>query len=331
MSNVLSGGVLVYSEYDEGAVHPVAFELLGKSREIADKLKVEVWSVLVGYRIGDDIAHELIYYGADRVFVYDHPKLECFDPILYKDVLVDLVKKVNPSVFLFGATPLGRSLAPRVAAAIGAGLTADCIDIQVDEYGNIIQVRPAFTGNILAYIKTSSYPVMSTIRYRVMKPSSRDTSRIGEITRLTLSLEKNSGFKILGRISRKSVDLAKADIIVAGGRGFKRKEDLKMLEDLASLIGGVVGVSRPLVDEGWMPRERQIGFSGNTVKPKLYIAFGISGSPQHIAGMRGSEVIVAVNIDPSAPIFRIADYGIVGDLYEVIPKLIEELSRIKRV
>ncbi|MEM2740522.1 MAG: electron transfer flavoprotein subunit alpha/FixB family protein [Candidatus Bathyarchaeia archaeon] len=331
MNGGLSDGVLVYSEYDEGVIHPVVFELLGKSREIADRLKVEVWSVIIGYRINDDTARELIYYGADRVFVYDHPKLEHFDPILYKDVLVDLVKQVDPSVFLFGATPLGRSLAPRVAAAIGTGLTADCVDIQVDERGDIVQIRPAFTGNILAYIRTSSRPVMSTVRYRVMKMSSRDTSRIGWIIRLTPMIGGDSGFKLLGRISRRSVDLTKADIVVAGGRGFKRRDDLRMLEDLASLIGGVVGVSRPLVDEGWMPRERQIGFSGNTVKPKLYIAFGISGSPQHIAGMRGSEVVVAVNIDPSAPIFRIADYGIVGDLYEVIPKLIEELNRIKRV
>lgn len=327
---MFSNGVLVYSEYDEGAIHPVAFELLGKSREIADRLSVEVWGVIIGYRIGDDKARELIYYGADRVFVYDHPRLEYFDPVIYRDVLVDLVKRVNPSVFLFGATPLGRSLAPRVAAAIGAGLTADCIDIQVDENGDIIQVRPAFTGNILAYIKTSSRPVMSTVRYRVMKMPDRDTSRVGEIIRLVPNLERDSGIRVLGRISRRSVDLSRADIVVAGGRGFKRREDLKMLEDLASILGGVVGVSRPLVDEGWMPRERQVGFSGNTVKPRLYMAFGISGSPQHIAGMRGSEVVVAVNIDPSAPIFRIADYGVIGDLYEVIPKLIEELSRIKR-
>lgn len=331
MSSGLSDGVLVYSEYDEGVIHPVTFELLGKSREIADRLKVEVWSVIIGYRVEDDTARELIYYGADRVFVYDHPKLVCFDPILYKGVLVDLVKQVNPSVFLFGATPLGRSLAPRVAAAIGTGLTADCVDIQVDECGDIVQIRPAFTGNILAYIRTSSRPVMSTVRYRVMRMPSRDTGRMGEIIRLIPMVEGDSNLKVLGRISRRSIDLTKADIVVAGGRGFKRRSDLKMLEDLASLIGGVVGVSRPLVDEGWMPREHQVGFSGNTVKPRLYMAFGISGAPQHIAGMRGSEIIVAVNIDPSAPIFRIADYGIVGDLYEVIPKLIEELSRIKRV
>jgi len=331
MNSSLSDGVIVYSEYTEGVIHPVTFELLGKSREIADRLKVEVWGVIIGYRIKDDEVRELIYYGADRVFVYDHPKLECFDPVIYKDILVDLAKQVNPSALFFGATPLGRSLAPRVAVALDTGLTADCIDIQVDEYGNIVQVRPAFTGNIIAYIRTSSRPVMSTVRYRVMRMPNRDTSRVGEIIRMTPRIDRNSGLRVLGRVSRRSVDLAKADVIVAGGRGFKKKEDLKMLEDLASLIGGVVGASRPLVDEGWMPRERQIGFSGNTVKPRLYMAFGISGSPQHIAGMRGSEIIVAVNIDPSAPIFRIADYGIVGDLYEVIPKLIEELSKVKRV
>ncbi len=331
MNSSLSDGVMVYSEYAEGVIHPVTFELLGKSREIADRLKVEVWGVIIGYRVKDDEVRELIYYGADRVFVYDHPKLEYFDPMIYKDILVDLAKQVNPSALFFGATPLGRSLAPRVAVALDTGLTADCIDIQVDEYGNIVQVRPAFTGNIIAYIRTSSRPVMSTVRYRVMRMPNRDTSRVGKIIRMTPRIDRDSGLRVLGRVSRRSVDLAKADVIVAGGRGFKKKEDLKMLEDLASLIGGVVGVSRPLVDEGWMPRERQIGFSGNTVKPRLYMAFGISGSPQHIAGMRGSEIIVAVNIDPSAPIFRIADYGVVGDLYEVIPKLIEELSKVKRV
>lgn len=330
MNSPIRDGVLVYAEQEEGVVHPVSFELLGKGRELADKLNTELWSVLLGYRIREK-AETLIHYGADRVFLYDDPTLETFDVIRYKQVLVELVKEVDPKLFLIGATPLGRSLAPRVAAALNTGLTADCIDIQIDENGEIVQVRPAFTGNIIAHIKTRSKPVMATVRYRVMKPLPRDNSRRGEIIEKQTPRLPDTGLRVLAKIARRSINLAEAEVIVSGGRGLRRREDLNMLKELASLLGGVVGVSRPLVDEGWVPKEYQVGFSGNTVKPKLYIACGISGSPQHIAGMRDSEVIVAINIDKSAPIFRIADYGIVGDLYEVIPKLIETLKRSKRV
>lgn len=326
--NRLMGGVLVYAEQEDGVVHPVSFELLGKGREIADKLGVELWSVLLGYRVRRQ-AEELVYHGADRVFLYDHPSLEVFDVVKYKHVLVELARETEPLVFLVGATPLGRSLAPRVAAALNTGLTADCIDLQVDENGELIQIRPAFTGNILAHIKTRSRPVMATVRYRVMKAPKRDPSRKGVIVERRLCEIPETGLKFLGKVSARRVNLAEADVIVAGGRGLKRKEDLKMLEELASLLGGVLGVSRPLVDEGWISKDYQVGFSGNTVKPRLYIACGISGSPQHLAGMRGSDVIVAINIDPSAPIFRVADYGVVGDLYEVVPRLIEELRRVK--
>ncbi|MEM3547328.1 MAG: electron transfer flavoprotein subunit alpha/FixB family protein [Candidatus Bathyarchaeia archaeon] len=319
---------MVYAEQENGVIHPVSFELLGKGRELADRLNVELWSVIVGYGIREK-AEALIHYGADRVFLYDNPTFKEFDVVKYKQVLVELVKEVNPRLFLIGATPLGRSLAPRVAAALNTGLTADCIDIQIDDNGEIVQIRPAFTGNILAHIKTKSRPVMATVRYRVMKPPPKDTSRRGEIIEKQPLQLRNSGLKVLGKVAERSVNLAEADVIVSGGRGLKKKEDLNMLKELASLMGGVLGVSRPLVDDGWVSKDHQVGFSGNTVKPKLYIACGISGSPQHIAGMRDSEVIVAINIDRTAPIFRIADYGIVGDLYDVVPKLIEALKRLK--
>ncbi|MBS7618023.1 electron transfer flavoprotein subunit alpha/FixB family protein [Candidatus Bathyarchaeota archaeon] len=309
-------------------VHPVSFELLGKGRELADRLNIELWSVLLGYRVRDK-AETLIHYGADRVFLYDDQMLEEFDVVKYKHVLVELVREVTPQLFLIGATPLGRSLAPRIAAALNTGLTADCIDIQIDDRGEIVQIRPAFTGNIIAHIKTRSRPIMATVRYRVMKPLPRDNSRRGKIVERSPPKLPDTGLKFLGEVSTRSVNLAEADIIVSGGRGLKKKEDLNMLKELASLLGGVVGVSRPLVDDGWISKDHQVGFSGNTVKPKLYIACGVSGSPQHMAGMRDSEVIVAINIDRSAPIFRIADYGIVGDLYEVVPKLIEALKRLK--
>ena len=323
-------GILIYAEVESGRIHPVAFELLGKAREIGERIGGQVWSIILGHEI-KDLASELIQYGADKVFVYDHPTLREFDVIRYKEILVDFVKKFNPEIFLIGATPLGRSLAPRVAASLRTGLTADCIDLRIDENGDLIQIRPAFTGNILAHIKTKSRPIMATVRYRVMEMPEKDPSRSGEIIEMEVPEIGETGLKMLGKVEERRVNLAEADIIVAGGRGLKSKDDLKMLEELASLLGGVVGVSRPLVDEGWISKDHQVGFSGNTVKPKLYIACGISGSPQHLAGMRDSEIIVAINVDPSAPIFRYADYGVVGDLYEVLPRLMKILKKCQGI
>ena len=323
-------GILIYAEVESGRIHPVAFELLGKAREIGEKISGQVWSIILGHEI-KDLASELIQYGADKVFVYDHPTLREFDVIRYKEILVDFVKKFNPEIFLIGATPLGRSLAPRVAASLRTGLTADCIDLRIDENGDLIQIRPAFTGNILAHIKTKSRPIMATVRYRVMEIPEKDPSRSGEIVEMEVPEIGETGLRMLEKVEERRVNLAEADIIVAGGRGLKSKDDLKMLEELASLLGGVVGVSRPLVDEGWISKDHQVGFSGNTVKPKLYIACGISGSPQHLAGMRDSEIIVAINVDPSAPIFRYADYGVVGDLYEVLPRLMKILKKCQGI
>ena len=323
-------GILIYAEVESGRIHPVAFELLGKAREIGERIGGQVWSIILGHEI-KDLASELIQYGADKVFVYDHPTLREFDVIRYKEILVNFVKKFNPEIFLIGATPLGRSLAPRVAASLRTGLTADCIDLRIDENGDLIQIRPAFTGNILAHIKTKSRPIMATVRYRVMEMPEKDPSRSGEIIEMEVPEIGETGLKMLEKVEERRVNLAEADIIVAGGRGVKSKDDLKMLEELASLLGGVVGVSRPLVDEGWISKDHQVGFSGNTVKPKLYIACGISGSPQHLAGMRESEIIVAINVDPSAPIFRYADYGVVGDLYEVLPRLMKILKKCQGI
>ena len=322
-------GILVYAETSGSDIHPISYELLGKAREIAEKLGMQVWSVILGSGISEK-ASELIYRGADKVYVYEHEALRELNVITYKNLLTELVKEIKPEVFLIGATPWGRSLAPRIAAALNTGLTADCTDLQVDEKGRLIQVRPAFTGNLLAYIETVSKPIMATVRYRVMKPAERDPSRRGEvIVRRPENLDAG-GVRFLGKVAEREVNLPDAEVIVAGGRGLKRKEDLKLLEELAELLGGVVGASRPLVDEGWISKDHQVGFSGNTVKPRLYIACGISGSPQHLAGMRNSGLIIAVNTDPSAPIFRHADYGVVADLYEFIPKLIRILREAKR-
>ncbi len=317
--------VLIYAETRGNDIHPVSYELLNKGREIADKLNVRLSSVILGYGIRDK-CKELIYYGADRVYVYDHPSLKDFDVVLYKHNIIKLIKEVKPNIVLFGATQVGRSLAPRVAAALKTGLTADCIDLQVDDNGDLIQIRPAFTGNIIAFIKTRTKPVMSTVRYRVFNRGKRDTSRSGEIIEMEPEVF-DTGIRVLGKVKDKGISLSDAEVIVSGGRGLKKPEDLKLIKQLAEVLGGVVGASRPLVDEGWISREHQVGFSGNIVKPKLYVACGISGSPQHLAGMRDSKIIVAINVDPSAPIFRYCDYGIVGDLYEVIPKLIKEVRR----
>lgn len=317
-------GLMVFAEQREGRIHPVSYELLGKGREITDRLGVELSSVLLGHQMEEE-AKELIYYGADKVFFYDHPALKDFDLLNCKHNIVRLVREVKPEIFLFGATRLGRSLGPRVAVALDTGLTADCTGLDLDEDGNLVQIRPAFTGNILAHIKTWTRPQMSTVRYKVMQKKARDPNRRGEIIKKDAKLVPS-----LLTIKRKEklggVNISEADVIVSGGRGLKKAEDFSILATLAELLGGVVGSSRPLVDDGWIGKEHQVGFSGNTVKPKLYVACGISGSPQHLAGMRDSDVIVAINSDPSAPIFKLADYGIVGDLYEVVPRLTNEIK-----
>ncbi len=321
-------GVMIFAEQEDGKIHPVSYELLGKGKDIADKLGVKLSCVLLGFQMKNEV-NELICQGADKIFLYDHPSLKEFDVIRYKQNIVNLVKEENPEIFLLGATHLGRSLGPRIAVALKTGLTADCIDLKVDEEGNLIQIRPAFSGNILAHIKTKTRPQMSTVRYKVMEKRKRDPTRKGEIIMKDSEVVENSGTNILKKEKAGEVNITEADIIVSGGRGLKKPDDFKILHELADFLGGVVGSSRPLVDEGWIGREHQVGFSGNTVKPKLYFACGISGAPQHLAGMRDSDIIVAINTDPSAPIFKVADYGIVGDLYEVVPKLIDEIRKDK--
>ena len=321
-------GVLVFAEQENGEIHNVVYELLGKGRELADRLGKSLCTVLLGYGL-EESARELIYYGADKVFLFDHPSLREFNVIRYKQNIVKLVKEVQPEIFLIGATRIGRSLAPRIAASLKTGLTADCIDLDLDEKGNLVQIRPAFSGNIMAQIKTGTKPQMATVRYKVMKPIDKNPDRNGEIVKKNVEFIKDTGIKILGKVSVGEVNISEADTIVAAGRGLKSPEDFKLLKELANLLGGVVGSSRPLVDAGWISKEHQVGFSGNTVKPKVYIAFGISGSPQHLFGMRYSDIIIAVNKDPSAPIISVSDYYVIGDLYEIIPQLIRELKKIR--
>lgn len=318
-------GLMVFAEQREGKIHPVSYELLGKGTEIAKKLGIEVSALLLGSNMGDEVK-ELIYYGAQKVYYIDNPVLRDFDVLNYKHNICRVVNEVKPETLLVGATHLGRSLAPRVASALSTGLTADCTSLEVGDEGNLIQIRPAFSGNILAHIWTTTRPQMATVRYKVMQKLARDASRKGEIVRKDAAIV-DPVLKIASKESAGGVNIAEADVIVCGGRGLKSAADFSLIKDLADAMGGVVGCTRPIVDDGWVGKEHQVGFSGNTVKPKLYVAVGVSGSPQHLAGMRDSDVILAINADPSAPIFKVADYGIVGDLYEVLPKLTAEAKR----
>jgi electron transfer flavoprotein alpha subunit len=323
------GNILVFAEQNDGVIHPVTHELLGKGRGLADKLFVELSAVLLGHGVHEK-AVDLILHGTDKVYIYDSPFLEEFDVTQYSRNIVRLVKETKPCIFLLGATRLGRSLAPRVAAALRTGLTADCVDLDLDKDGNLVQIRPAFSGNIMAQIKTKTKPQMATVRYKVMKANSKNPNRKGTVIMKETETSSDTGMRILEKTKADGVNLADAEVIVSGGRGLKNSEDFALLRELAQVLGGVVGSSRPLVDAGWIGKDHQVGFSGYTVKPRVYIACGISGSPQHLFGMRDSDTIIAINKDPSAPIFNVADYGVVGDIYEVLPLLIRGLKTMKR-
>ncbi len=326
-------GVLTFAEQRRGRIHPVSYELLGKGRELADKLGEPLSSVIIGSGV-TEMAEELIMRGADRVYVYDDPRLADFRDDPYSALLVDLVRKVRPSIFLFGATSIGRSLAPRVAASLNTGLTADCTGLDIDpETRLLVQTRPAFGGNVMAtIICPRTRPQMATVRYKVMPEAPRDPNRRGEI-----KLMKFDPANLPDRVRildfqplKEEVSITEADLVVSGGKGLGTPEGFKMLEELADLLGGAVGASRPCVDEGWIGYSHQVGLSGRTVRPKLYMACGISGAVQHLAGMKTSDFIIAINKDREAPIFTVASLGVVGDLYEIIPRLIERIREYKK-
>ncbi len=322
-------GVLVFAEQRQGKVQPVTYELIGKGLELAGKLGEEVVVYLAGSNL-DSEAADLLYYGVDRVYLYDHPALERFRIEPYTALMVDLVNQIKPNIILMGATPVGRSLAPRVAARLRTGLTADCTLLDVKSNGDLVQTRPAFGGDVMAQIITPRHrPQMATVRYKVMPMAERVSTPHGEVVRCPVDESLlQSGIEILGFKPYEAVSsITDAEVIVAAGRGIGKPEGLELLGELARLLGGAVGVTRPLVEQGWADYTKQIGMSGRTVRPKLYIACGISGAIQHVAGMRGSDVIFAINTDPNAPILDTAHYGLVGDLYEIVPALIEALQK----
>ncbi len=324
-------GIWVIAEHFRGKIHPVAFQLVGKGRELADILNVNLTLVLLGDKF-DDKLKEFNQYGMDEILYIRSPILKDYYSDLYVQVITELVIENKPEIILIGATPTGRDFAPRVAKRLNAGLTADCTGLDINpETKNLLQTRPTFGGNIMATILTpSGRPQMATVRpgiFKIAENAARDVKT--KIIDYTFE-EKDSVTKILKRIDKgkTSVNLEDAEIIVAGGRGVGSKENFKLLEELADVLGAELGGSRITVELNWLDPGRQIGQTGKTVSPKLYIACGISGAIQHVVGMQNADVIVAINKDPSAAIFNVAHYGIIGDLNEVIPALIQEIKKI---
>lgn len=321
-------GITVYVDHVEGEIHPVTFELIGKARELAKKINQKVYCLFIGYNIKDK-AEELLHYGVDEVMVYDKKELKDFRIEPYTFVFADFINKVKPSSILVGATTVGRSLAPRVAARFRTGLTADCTILDMKENTDLVQIRPAFGGNIMAQINTpNSRPQMATVRYKVMSAPAREDVTSGHINFCDVdSKELTSGIEVK-KITPKEKEhsISEAEIIIAAGRGVKSEKDMELINELAELLNAEVGSTRPLIESGWVDASRQIGLSGKTVRPKLIIACGISGAVQFSAGMDNSDCIFAINNDPKAPIFKIAHYGIVGDIYDIVPKLINEIK-----
>lgn len=329
--------IWVFIELDEGKIADVGLELLAKGQELAQKLDSQVWALLFGHKISDQ-AEFVIQHGADRILLADHPELELYRTLPYSRVATDLIKKYKPYILLIGASPEGRDLAPRVASAANVGLTADCTDLQIGEYtikkekkvckDLLYQIRPAFGGNIIATIvNPKTRPQMATVREGVMRRNEVDTKRKGEIETITPKFQSSDfSLQVLSReIREPTVHLKDSPVVVAGGGGVDGSEEFHLLQDLANILGGEVGASRAAVDAGLVSQEHQIGQTGATVRPRLYIAAGISGAIQHRAGMEESNKIIAINTDPNAPIFQIAHYKIVGDLGEVMPLLIKAL------
>ncbi len=321
-------GICVFCEIADGKLHPVTLELLGKARELADSISHPVYGILIGSGVGE-YAQELTHYGADKVFIYDDPAFAEFRISPYTAAFYDFIEKIKPSSILVGATNMGRSLAPRVAARCGAGLTADCTVLKMKENTDLVQIRPAFGGNIMAQIVTPNVrPQFCTVRYKIFPVPTRSNTSCGEVVSMDVADSmKKSDTQILSVTEKpREIDISDADVIVACGRGFSKEGDLEMARELAELLGGQLAGTRPLIESGWLSPKRQIGLSGRTVKPKLIICLGISGSVQFAAGMKGSDLIVAVNKASDASIFDICHVGLVGDLYEIVPALIEKIK-----
>jgi electron transfer flavoprotein alpha subunit len=325
-------GVWVFAEQKKSKVQSVSYELIGKARELADKLNTHVGAVLIGGNGVETEAQALICSGADTVYLVESPQLANFLDEPYTNILVKLIEKYKPEVVLSGATFIGRSLMSRVAVKIDAGLTADCTGLDIDPAKKILlQTRPAFGGNIMATIISPNHrPQMSTVRHKVFVQPELDKRRKGKVIKEAFPLADFSSRTTLLDVVEEVenlVNLAEADIIVSGGRGLGGPENFKMIRELAEVLGAAVGSSRACVDAGWIPYSHQVGQTGRTVAPKIYIACGISGQIQHLVGMQSSKIIVAINKDPDAPIFKVATYGIVGDIFQIVPALTKKFKQ----
>lgn len=330
MSSLEYQGVWVFAEQRDGEIQNVSLELLGKGRELADQLGTQLTAVLLGHQILEE-SKELLYYGADKVIIADDSLLKIYVTEPYTKVMCELVQNYKPEIILIGATAIGRDLAPRVSARIHTGLTADCTTLEIEaDTNNLLMTRPAFGGNIMATIICPDHrPQMSTVRPGVMVKRSKDETRTGEIIQYKPSLtEQDMNVEIVQVVkeSKKKIKIEEAGVLVSGGRGLGKKESFDLIKELAKELGGMVSGSRAVVDAGWLEREYQVGQTGKTVRPDLYIACGISGAIQHVTGMEESELIIAINKNSTAPIFEVADVGIVGDVNKVIPALIEALK-----
>ncbi|MFC1692125.1 electron transfer flavoprotein subunit alpha/FixB family protein [Candidatus Latescibacterota bacterium] len=331
----MAGEVWTFAEQNGGRLESVAFELLTRGRKLADKRGAVLASIVIGSDTDSDGIKELFERGTDKVYLADDPKLNYYLNEIYTNVFEYLIKTYTPEIIIAGATTMGRSLMPYVAARIVTGLTADCTELDIEEgTGNLLQTRPAIGGNIMATIKTPKHrPQMATVRPKSSGIPARQEGRTGETVKVDIpdnllnGREERVGFRAM---VDEGMNIDEADKIVAGGRGVKKSENFSMINDLARRLGAAVGASRDAVERGWAEYPQQVGLSGKTVVPKLYVALGISGAIQHLAGMKTSETIIAVNNDPEAQILNVADIGVIGDIFEIVPELINELDSRKK-
>ena len=326
-------GVFVFAEHEEGLITPSVLELLNEGRRLADKLDQELAAVLLCDGSSELCSH-LFAHGADKVYLASDPNLASYQTEVYTALLTGVVNEYRPSIFLFSATTTGRDLAPRLAARLGTGLTADCTALDIEEgSGLLLQVRPAWGGNLMASIKTPYHrPQMATVRAKGSRKRPGHTGRKGDVVHIPVKIDsRERKVTVLEfiKVGKDVVNLEEAEVVVCGGRGLKSGANFGMIQELADALGGAVGATRAVVDSGWKPHSYQIGQTGKTVQPRIYIACGVSGSLQHRVGMDNSESIVAINTDPGAPIMQIAQYPVVGDLFKVLPALISEI-RLRR-
>jgi electron transfer flavoprotein alpha subunit len=323
-------GIAIFAEHRNGVLSSVVPEIIGAALELKKSLGKEISAVLIGSNVGD-IAREILSYGIDNVWVFEDERIGDFNEDVQAEVLAQIINRKKPEIFLGGGTIIGRSLLPRLAVKVSTGLTADCTGLEIDEESKLLrQTRPAFGGNIMATILTQKFrPQMATVRHKVMKEAAKvDGPAQGKIEMLSDLEVPEPRYEILEFIEEQeeTVNLAEADFIVSAGRGVKDPKNIALVQKLAKAVGGALGASRAVVDAGWIPYSHQVGQTGKTVNPVVYIACGISGAIQHLAGMKSSDVIVAINSDQDAPIFDVADFGIVGDLFEVIPEMLRHFK-----